>query len=225
MKRIALLPAREAVDIVALEEELRALEGVPAIVVANAGTVNTVDFDDLPAMLKLRSRYNFWWHIDAAFGGFAALTEEQKHLVSLLDQADSICIDRHKWLNVPYDSAMQFTRRRDLQGPRLPELCLVLGSSARHSAFCASDIGKFSTRPCACFLVLSSSIWQRRATGYRSAQHRRGTAIGRTRTKGIQHGVLTMVAILGQVGPSKVGNSRAHLSRGGCDNSFVVALL
>jgi glutamate/tyrosine decarboxylase-like PLP-dependent enzyme len=115
MKLIALLPAREAVDIFALEEQLRALKSAPAIVVANAGTVNTVDFDDLPAIVELRTRYNFWLHVDAAFGAFAALTEEHADLVRLLDQADSICIDCHKWLNVPYDSAVQFTRRRDLQ--------------------------------------------------------------------------------------------------------------
>ena len=115
VRSVPVLDDREAVDVDRLRESLAALDGRHAIVVANAGTVNTVDFDDLRAIAALKAEFPFWLHVDAAFGGFAALSPEHAHLVDGLDLADSVCVDLHKWLNVPYDAAVQFTRRRDLQ--------------------------------------------------------------------------------------------------------------
>jgi glutamate/tyrosine decarboxylase-like PLP-dependent enzyme len=114
MRTVPTLPGREAVDVTALADALATVAG-PAIVVANAGTVNTVDFDDLTAIAALRAEFDFWLHVDGAFGAFAALLPDHAHLVAGLDGADSVCVDLHKWLNVPYDSAVQFTRRQDLQ--------------------------------------------------------------------------------------------------------------
>ncbi len=104
--------SREAIDINDLEIQIQMIDSQEFILISSAGTVNTVDFDDFKAIARLREKYNFWWHIDAAFGGFAACSPKFKSLLDGWQDADSITIDCHKWLNVPYESAVYFIKEK-----------------------------------------------------------------------------------------------------------------
>lgn len=109
--KVKSLPNREAIDINDLRLKLEANGNNPSIVIGSAGTVNTGDFDDFEALGLLKKDFNFWLHVDGAFGGFASISKNYNHLTKGWNVADSITIDGHKWLNVPYDSAFQFTKQ------------------------------------------------------------------------------------------------------------------
>jgi glutamate/tyrosine decarboxylase-like PLP-dependent enzyme len=98
------------VDLEAMEDALRALEGAPAIVICSAGEVNAGDFDPVAPMADLAERYGAWLHVDGAFGLFAALSPRAAHLLEGVERADSVIADGHKWLNVAYDCGFAFLR-------------------------------------------------------------------------------------------------------------------
>jgi glutamate/tyrosine decarboxylase-like PLP-dependent enzyme len=102
------------VDVDALETELAALGGAPAIVIGNAGDVNTGDFDPIARMAGLAARHRAWLHVDGAFGLFARLTPQAAGLAEGIERADSVIADGHKWLNVPYDCGFAFVRDAEL---------------------------------------------------------------------------------------------------------------
>jgi glutamate/tyrosine decarboxylase-like PLP-dependent enzyme len=94
-------------------EALRAALGegdAPTIVCAQAGEVNTGAFDPFPHIADAAAEHGAWLHVDGAFGLWAAVTPRFRHLLAGADRADSWITDTHKWLNVPYDSALVLCR-------------------------------------------------------------------------------------------------------------------
>lgn len=96
-------------DAGALEAALRAEDG-PAIVLANAGEVNAGDFDPIERMAELAREHCAWLHVDGAFGMFARVSPRTAHLAAGAERADSVAVDGHKWLNVPYDCGFALVR-------------------------------------------------------------------------------------------------------------------
>jgi glutamate/tyrosine decarboxylase-like PLP-dependent enzyme len=76
----------------------------PFLVVATAGTVNSGAIDPLNDIADICQKYNLWFHVDAAYGGFAVLSSNLKPLFQGISRADSIALDPHKWLYIPYEA-------------------------------------------------------------------------------------------------------------------------
>jgi glutamate/tyrosine decarboxylase-like PLP-dependent enzyme len=85
----------------------------PTIVCGQAGDVNTGAFDDLEAIADATAESGAWFHLDGAFGLWAAASPRLRHLVRGAERADSWTTDCHKWLNVPYDSGLVFCAHPD----------------------------------------------------------------------------------------------------------------
>ncbi|WP_161973945.1 pyridoxal phosphate-dependent decarboxylase family protein [Hwanghaeella grinnelliae] len=107
-------PGREAMDVAALDRALSNSKARAKVVIASAGIVSTGDFEDLTAIADLCDRHEAWLHVDGAFGLFARCSPRLAPLVTGVERADSITTDCHKWLNVPYDCGLFFTRHIDL---------------------------------------------------------------------------------------------------------------
>jgi aromatic-L-amino-acid decarboxylase len=74
----------------------------PFLLVANAGTTNTGSVDPLRDLAQLSQKYSLWYHIDAAYGGFFNLCEEGRKRLDGIHLSDSLVLDPHKGLFVPY---------------------------------------------------------------------------------------------------------------------------
>ena len=82
----------------------------PAIVVGNAGTVNTGAIDPLDELADLCAAEGLWFHVDGAYGALASISPKLKPLFKGLERADSVAADPHKWLYVPYEAGATLVR-------------------------------------------------------------------------------------------------------------------
>jgi len=89
----------------------------PAIVVGNAGTVNTGAVDPLDELAELCAGESLWFHVDGAYGAMARLSPRLRPLFAGIERAQSIAADPHKWLYVPYEAGAALVR----QPGRLPD--------------------------------------------------------------------------------------------------------
>ena len=106
--------AMNAVALRAAIEEDRARGIRPIAVVATIGTTSTTAIDPVAAIADICEEFGLWLHVDAAYGGSAAVLPEQRDRFRGWERADSIVVNPHKWLFVPLDCSVLYTSRPDM---------------------------------------------------------------------------------------------------------------
>jgi len=87
---------------------------LPFCVVATVGTTSTSSIDPVPAIVEVCERDVMWLHVDAAYGGSAAIVPEMQHVLDGCHRADSLVLNPHKWLFTPFDLSVLYCRHMDL---------------------------------------------------------------------------------------------------------------
>lgn len=93
----------------AIEADLEAGKR-PCCIVASVGSTSTSAIEPIPAMADIAERYGIWLHVDAAYGGPAAVVPEMRHIFAGVERAHSLVLNPHKWLYVSIDCSVLYTR-------------------------------------------------------------------------------------------------------------------
>lgn len=112
---LRLIPVDDAyrINLAALAQAIaddRAAGLQPVCVIGNAGTVNSGAVDELPALAELARRENLWFHADGAIGALARISPELAPKLRGIDQADSVALDFHKWMYMPFEAGCVLVR-------------------------------------------------------------------------------------------------------------------
>lgn len=98
-------------ELVQAIEEDRHAGWLPFAVVATVGTTSTTSIDPVTVIADVCDRYGLWLHVDAAYGGAAAIVPSKRWVLSGCERADSLTINPHKWLFTSFGCSVFFTRR------------------------------------------------------------------------------------------------------------------
>jgi aromatic-L-amino-acid/L-tryptophan decarboxylase len=104
----------DAKELAAVIERDRSAGSIPMAVVATVGTTSTTAIDPVPAIAEICEEHKMWLHVDASYGGAAAILPEMRYVLDGCDQAHSLVVNPHKWLFTPMDCSALYTRRPDL---------------------------------------------------------------------------------------------------------------
>jgi aromatic-L-amino-acid decarboxylase len=104
-------------DVMALEQAIQ--EDIadgwrPFAVVATVGTTSTTSIDPVPQIADICERYGLWLHVDAAYGGSAAVDPTMQWVLAGCERADTLIVNPHKWLFTPIDCSVFYTRKPDV---------------------------------------------------------------------------------------------------------------
>src|SRR4029079_9308158 len=88
----------------------RAAGDIPCLVVGTAGSVSTGAIDPLPEIAAICRERGVWFHVDGAYGGFAAALPDAPDELRALAGADSVAVDPHKWLYAPLEAGCALVR-------------------------------------------------------------------------------------------------------------------
>ena len=103
------VPVRDdyTIDMEALKRQVaqdRVAGMVPFCVIATAGTINTGAIDDMNAIADFCEQEGLWFHVDGAIGAVAVLADNVREQLSGIERADSIALDLHKWMHIPFEA-------------------------------------------------------------------------------------------------------------------------
>jgi len=87
---------------------------LPIAVIATIGTTSSTSIDPVDEVADICEKYNLWLHIDAAYGGAAAILPEMRWILKGVERADSFVVNPHKWIFTPIDFSAFYFKRKDI---------------------------------------------------------------------------------------------------------------